>query len=332
MDAQMGVIRNMKTTRHQTCAGMLGAIVLSVVGLLSNIASAATVNAVWNSAADVPVTANGYTATGNTVNFTLNFTPATGTDLMVVNNTGLGFIAGTFDNLAQGQAVALSYGGVTCQFVANYYGGSGNDLVLVWAGKRPFAWGWDQYGQLGDNTSGTNRLLPVPVTATGVLAGETVVALSAGWYHSVGLCADGTVVTWGNNAYGQLGDASTTERHAPVAVNAAPGSALNGKRVVAISAGECHTLALCSDGTVAAWGRNAYGQLGDKGTYGAQSSSRWRWTRMQAFRRCMARRWLPSRRASPTVWRCARTGRWPLGAATTTVNSATTTPQATPCP
>ena len=32
---------------------------------------------------------------------------------MVVKNTGLEFIIGTFDNLAQGQPVALSYGGVT---------------------------------------------------------------------------------------------------------------------------------------------------------------------------------------------------------------------------
>jgi hypothetical protein len=94
-------------------------------------AEAATVDATWNSATDVPVTTSSYTATGNTVNFALNFTPATGTNLTVVNNTGLPFISGTFDNLAQGQAVSLSYGGVTYNFVAHYYGGTGNDLVLV---------------------------------------------------------------------------------------------------------------------------------------------------------------------------------------------------------
>jgi hypothetical protein len=135
---------------------------IAALCLVSGMASADTVNALWNTATDVPVTANGYTATGNTVNFTLNFAPGTGTDLTVVNNTGLGFINGTFDNLAQGQAVALSYGGVTYRFVANYYGGSGNDLVLVWASNRAFAWGSNGAGQLGDNTT-MNRLLPVPV-------------------------------------------------------------------------------------------------------------------------------------------------------------------------
>ena len=80
---------------------------------------------------------------------------------MVVKNTGLGFINGRFDNLTNGQKVALSYGGTNYAFAANYYGGSGNDLVLVWANNRPFAWGNDQFGQLGDNASGINRLVPV---------------------------------------------------------------------------------------------------------------------------------------------------------------------------
>ena len=135
-------------------------LALAALCLASSLASAETVNAIYNSATDVPVTANGYTATGNTVNFTLNFAPATGTDLMVVKNTGLDFIIGTFDNLAQGQTVALSYGGTTYHFVANYYGGSGNDLVLVWANNRAFAWGYNYYGQLGDNTTTNRRTCP----------------------------------------------------------------------------------------------------------------------------------------------------------------------------
>src|SRR5512137_2634034 len=95
-------------------------LALAVLCFAAEVASAATVNAVYNSAADVPVTANGYTATGNTVNFTLNFAPATGTDLTVVKNTALSFITGTFDNLTNGQPVALNYGGTTYPYVANY--------------------------------------------------------------------------------------------------------------------------------------------------------------------------------------------------------------------
>jgi alpha-tubulin suppressor-like RCC1 family protein len=243
------------------------AAALTTVGLLCSVAAADTVNAIYNSATDVPVTANGYTATCNSVNFTLNFAPTTGTDLTVVCNSGLAFINGTFDNLGQGQAVALAYGGVTYRFVANYYGGSGNDLVLIWASSRTFAWGSDASGQIGDNTSGTNRLVPVPVTATGVLAVNTVLALARGTSFSLALAANGIVAAWGGNSRGQLGDTTTLERTAPVAVNTEAGvSALSGKTVVDIAAGLFHSLAACSDGTVAAWGANGTGQIGDNTT------------------------------------------------------------------
>jgi alpha-tubulin suppressor-like RCC1 family protein len=261
----------MKTIRHFIPSGILSAISLAAFGLVSTVATAGTVNAIYNAATDVPVTASDYTATGNSLNFTLNYAPATGTDLVVVQNTGLAFINGTFDNLAQGQGVALSYGGVTYRFVANYYGGSGNDLVLVWSSNRAFAWGNNGDGQLGDNTS-TQRQLPVPVTATDVLAGKTVVAVAAGGYHSLALCSDGIVVACGLDGNGQLGDNNNTERHFPVAVNTASGvSALFGERVVAITAGYRHSLALCSDGTVTAWGYNFDGQLGNNGVSGMQS-------------------------------------------------------------
>ncbi|MFZ2277983.1 MAG: cadherin-like beta sandwich domain-containing protein [Prosthecobacter sp.] len=227
-------------------------------------AGAATVNATWNAATDVPVTASSYTATGSTVNFTLNFAPATGTNLTVVNNTGLPFIQGTFDNLAQGQAVALSYGGVTYNYVAHYYGGTGNDLVLVWANQRLFGWGANNYGVVGDGSNSVPRFTIVPVTVTQALAGKTVVALSQSIDHSMALCSDGTVIAWGLNSYGQLGDNTTTNSYVPVAVNVTSGiSALYGKTVVAIAAGSSYSMALCSDGTVATWGYNSNGELGN---------------------------------------------------------------------
>ena len=259
----------MKTIRRFSLTGILGAVALAAFGLVSSIATADTVNAIFNSAGDVPVTASGYTATGNTVSFTLNFAPATGTDLMVVKNTRLDFINGTFDNFTNGQAVALSYGGITYRFVANYYGGDGNDLVLVWANNRAFAWGQNSFGQLGDNTS-ADRYMPVPVTTMGVLAGKTVLAMAAGWNQSLALCSDATLAAWGGNDYGQLGDGSTTRHLSPVAANIA--GVLAGKTVVAIAGGSLHSAALCSDGTVAAWGDNYSGQLGDNQVSGFQST------------------------------------------------------------
>ncbi len=216
--------------------------------------------AIYTTGNEVPRTANGYNAAGNTVNFTLNYAPAAGTQLMVVKNTGTGFISGTFSNLAQGQAVVLSYNGVTYNFVANYYGGTGNDLVLVWKGTRAFAWGDNSAGQLGNNSTTTSRV-PVAMDQTGVLAGKTVVTVAAGFWHSLALCSDGTVAAWGWNDYGQLGNNSTTDSPVPVAVTNS--GVLAGKTVVAVAAGDRHSLALCSDGTVAAWGSNSDGRLGN---------------------------------------------------------------------
>ena len=68
------------------------------------------------------------------------------------------------------------------------------------------------------------------------------VAISAGLVHSLALLTDGRVTAWGNNNYGQLNIPN------------------NLSNVVAIAAGERHSLALTSDGRVVAWGNNDSGQ------------------------------------------------------------------------
>jgi alpha-tubulin suppressor-like RCC1 family protein len=212
------------------------------------------------SATTVPLSVSSYDATGNFANLSLSYAPTPGTTLTLVKLTGLGFIQGRFTNLAQGQYVSLVYQGVVYRFVVNYYGGTGNDLVLQWANDQTYAWGANSYGQLGNNGT-SNSSLPTPVLGSGALSGKTVVAVSAGSFHSLALCADGTLVAWGRNDLGQLGDNSTTSSSVPVAITNS--GALSGKMVVAISAGYYHNLALCSDGTMVAWGQNTYGQLGD---------------------------------------------------------------------
>jgi alpha-tubulin suppressor-like RCC1 family protein len=250
------------SSRFAACVLALLAACAILPGVGSRV-SAAEVNATFTSAATVPVTAANYTATGNAVEFALNFTPPVGTNLTVVKNTGLGLIDGAFDNLAQGQKVSLTYGGISYPFVANYYGGTGNDLVLQWANRRLLAWGANTSGQLGNNTL-TNSSVPVAVDMSGVLAGKALMNVAAGGLHCLALCADGTVVAWGANSDGQLGNRSTTDSWVPVAVNQAGAAA--GKIIIAVAAGENHSLALGADGTVAAWGNNTNGQLGNGGT------------------------------------------------------------------
>jgi len=83
--------------------------------------------------------------------------------------------------------------------------------------------------------------------------------IAAGDYHSVALNDDGTVWTWGDNGYGQLGDGAATNRNAPVRVTSL-------RDVFGIAGGGNHTLALTGDGRLWAWGDNSNGQLGD-GTF-----------------------------------------------------------------
>jgi alpha-tubulin suppressor-like RCC1 family protein len=113
------------------------------------------------------------------------------------------------------------------------------------------AWGQNLFRQLGDGSS--NSLSNAPVTALGL---HFVTAVAAGGRHSLALLANGTVYSWGNNEYGQLGNNSQATGDAPGVV---PG--LSG--VKAIAAGANHSLALLTDGTVMSWGNNEAGQLGN---------------------------------------------------------------------
>ncbi|MCX4792117.1 MULTISPECIES: RCC1-like domain-containing protein [unclassified Streptomyces] len=153
--------------------------------------------------------------------------------------------------------------------VAAVDAGTNHSLALRRDGTV-LAWGDNAGGQLGDGTT-MNRDTPVPVCAPGQTAPCTrflagVVAISAHGGHSMALLRDGSVLAWGNNGSGQLGDGTTTNRDTPVPV-CAPGQTAPCTRflthVVAIDAGRTHALALRRDGSVLAWGDNAFGELGD---------------------------------------------------------------------
>lgn len=144
--------------------------------------------------------------------------------------------------------------------------GADHSLALA-ADGTVYAWGINNFNQLGDGTT-TDRRGPVAVNVTAgvsAMAGKTIIAISAGTYHSMALASDGTVYTWGANYY--LGNNLTYGGEYPVAVNVTNGtSALAGKTVTAISASSEASAALASDGSVYTWGSNNYGMLGNNST------------------------------------------------------------------
>lgn len=141
--------------------------------------------------------------------------------------------------LAAGRAVqAVTAGGLHTLALSNE--------GIVWA------WGDNQSGQLGDGTRGTMRSFPLPVEGL-----SKVISIAAGSQFSVALKSDGTVWTWGDNEFGQLGNGSDY-------VNMVhPVKVANLEGIIAIAAGDKHVVALKNDGSVWAWGNNSLGELGD---------------------------------------------------------------------
>ena len=140
--------------------------------------------------------------------------------------------------------------------------GNGHNMALKSDGTV-WTWGYNYYGQLGDNTT-SSSYSPVqvvdPTDASGYLTG--VADIAAGWYHSVALKSDGTVWTWGDNDYYTLGDGTWNDRTTPVQV-LGPGGTGDLSGITAIAADFSHNLAFRIDGTIWAWGSNYSRQLGD---------------------------------------------------------------------
>ncbi|WP_332468267.1 RCC1 domain-containing protein [Bifidobacterium choladohabitans] len=135
-----------------------------------------------------------------------------------------------------------------------------------------YAWGYNDYGQLGDGTS-TDKNTPVRVKTPDrkaypdLPADFTYLQVSAGNWYSLALGSDGNVYAWGYNGYGRLGDGTSTDKNAPVRVKTPDRKAYPDLPAdftyLQVSAGASHSLAVGSDGNVYAWGYNGYGRLGD---------------------------------------------------------------------
>lgn len=156
------------------------------------------------------------------------------------------------------------------QLQANVFGTGDFDPAVIWS-LEPSGFGSLSSGSGGNvlykaplNTAGG----VVRITARSVEAEkrqQTVyisvnprqTSIAAGSTHTLALKSDGTMLSWGWDANGQLGnDVALEAKATPVAVNPI-------SNVVAVAAGGRHSLALKSDGIVYAWGADFAGQLGN---------------------------------------------------------------------
>ena len=110
-----------------------------------------------------------------------------------------------------------------------------------------YCWGLNEQGQLGDGTT-LQRLSPVTVAAP---AGASFVRVATGISSSCGLTVAGTAYCWGDNAFGQLGDGTTTPSSTPSLVAAPPGVSF-----IQITQGGSRSCALTASGAVYCWGLN----------------------------------------------------------------------------
>jgi alpha-tubulin suppressor-like RCC1 family protein len=127
-------------------------------------------------------------------------------------------------------------------------GGTSAGQVLCWGNVTP--------PNPPEGTPPTLQRLPAP------LAGLTAVSqVHVGLEAVCARMQDATVQCWGRNAFGTLGDGTTTSRDTPAPVLTAGGASLAG--VAQIAVGHHFACARMNDGTVQCWGSNSDGQLGD---------------------------------------------------------------------
>jgi len=120
-----------------------------------------------------------------------------------------------------------------------------------------WAWGSNDFGQLGQGTVSTH-LVPAP-SPLQVGADHDWVAVAAGASCTLALKGDGTLWAWGLNNVGQLGNGDAAGMTQPTPVQVVnPGDS----PYVAVSISNEHVLALQTNGSLWSWGSNQFGQLG----------------------------------------------------------------------
>jgi alpha-tubulin suppressor-like RCC1 family protein len=160
-------------------------------------------------------------------------------------------ISGELGDPAPGNDRPLPVAAVGVTDAAQVVAGFSHSCARLTSG-RVLCWGRNFEGQLGDGTTGNfMRFLPTPVRGL-----DDAAEITTGHFHTCARRGGGTVVCWGSNNNGQVGDGSRTPQPAPVVVRSLADGA-------GLAAGSNHSCARLTGGPVVCWGSNGLGQLGD---------------------------------------------------------------------
>jgi len=165
---------------------------------------------------------------------------------------------------AEGNTATTAANAVTVAIGSNPAGGtlSGTTTVAAVSGVATFSnLSIDKVGTGYTLTAAGSGLAGATSNSFDLLAGLTAVAVSAGQYHNCGLASGGAAYCWGWDAYGELGDGTTTDRLTPVAVS-------GGLSFAALSAADWGTCGVTTGGAAYCWGVDYYLQLGGTSTPG----------------------------------------------------------------
>ena len=181
-------------------------------------------------------------------------------------------VAGVTDLLPCSTTAVTVSGGLS---FASVSAGANHTCGVTLAGAA-YCWGFNEGGQLGDNTTTgpetcsafgeTFACSTVPVAVGG---GVTFAMVSAGGAHTCGVTPTGAAYCWGNNGAGQLGDNAPggPQQCGPAAgtfpCSMTPVPVAGGLSFASVTAGASYTCGLTTANVAYCWGENFGGQLGD---------------------------------------------------------------------
>ncbi|CAG2112644.1 unnamed protein product, partial [Medioppia subpectinata] len=145
--------------------------------------------------------------------------------------------------------------GVDKHVVVRLCCGANHSLALTSAGQM-FGWGCNLFGQLGIGNK-VDESVPKP-SLVKRLAAKMVVQIACGGNHSLALTINGSIYSWGSNAFGQLGNGMKGNcENSPIEI-----LSLRSVPIRQMSCGGSHSALLSYTGAIYMWGKNEFGQLG----------------------------------------------------------------------